>query len=107
MTGGYMGRILYVNLTTSEIVEDTLDEENCRQFLGGYGMGAHILFNRQSRGVDPLGPGNILGFLTGPVTGTTVPFCGRFTVVAKSPLTDTWGDANSGGDFGPDRKSVV
>jgi aldehyde:ferredoxin oxidoreductase len=101
MAGGYMGRILYVNLTASEIIEDALDEEIFRQFLGGYGLGAHILFNRQRRGVNPLGPGNILGFLTGPVTGTAVPFCGRFTVVAKSPLTDTWGDANSGGDFGP------
>jgi len=101
MTGGYMGKILFVNLTTSEIIEDALDEKICRQFLGGYGLGAHVLFNRQLRGVNPLGPGNILGFLTGPVTGTTVPFCGRFTVVAKSPLTDTWGDANSGGDFGP------
>ena len=69
MTGGYMGKILFVNLTTSEIIEDTLHEEICRQFLGGYGMGAHILFNRQLRGVNPLGPGNILGFLTGPVTG--------------------------------------
>jgi aldehyde:ferredoxin oxidoreductase len=101
MPGGYMGKILLVNLTTSEIMEENLDEEICRQFLGGFGLGAHFLFDRQIRGVDPLGPGNILGFLTGPVTGTKVPFCGRFTVVAKSPLTGTWGDANSGGDFGP------
>ncbi|MEJ2728478.1 MAG: aldehyde ferredoxin oxidoreductase N-terminal domain-containing protein, partial [Deltaproteobacteria bacterium] len=104
MTGGYMGKILFVNLTTSEIIEEALEEDICRHFLGGFGMGAHILFKRQLRGVDPLGPGNILGFLTGPVTGTAVPFCGRFTAVAKSPLTETWGDANCGGDFGPHLK---
>ena len=62
MTGGYMGKILFVNLTTSEIIEDTLDDEICRHFLGGFGLGAHILFNRQLRGVNPLGPGNILVF---------------------------------------------
>ncbi len=101
MTGGYMGRILFVNLTTSEITEGTLDDKISRRFLGGYGIGAHFLFNRQPGGVDPFGPENMLGFLTGPVTGTPVPFCGRFTVVAKSPLTGTWGDANCGGDFGP------
>ena len=46
-----------------------------------------------------LGPDNILGFVTGPLTGTSVPTAARYQVVAKSPLTGGWGDANSGGDI--------
>jgi aldehyde:ferredoxin oxidoreductase len=51
--------------------------------------------------VDPLGPENMLGFVTGPLTATPTMCSGRFGVVAKSPLTGTWGDANCGGYFGP------
>ena len=43
----------------------------------------------------------MLGFVTGPFTGTPAICSGRFTVVGKSPLTGGWGDANSGGVFGP------
>ncbi|HGJ66856.1 TPA: aldehyde ferredoxin oxidoreductase, partial [bacterium] len=37
----------------------------------------------------------------GPLTGTPAVIGSRYVVVCKSPLTGTWGDANSGGDFGP------
>ena len=102
MTRGYMGKILSVDLSTRELKDETLDENLCQEFIGGYGIGARIIYNRQKAGVDALGPENILGFLTGPVTGTGIPFGSRYTVVVgKSPLTGGWGDANSGGDFGP------
>jgi len=55
-------------------------------------------------GADPLGPDNMLGFLTGPLTGTPAIIGSRFVVVAKSPNTGTWGDANCGGFFGPHLK---
>ena len=101
MAGGYVGKILNVNLTTGRFEEEKLDEKTCREFIGGYGLGARILYSRQAAGADALGPDNILGFVTGPLTGTPAPSGTRYTAVAKSPLTATWGDANSGGDFGP------
>ena len=104
MAKGYMRKYLWVDLSSSDVKEEELDEQMCRDFLGGHGLGARVIFSRQGGGVDPLGPENTLGFTTGPVTGTKVPFCGRFTVITKSPLTGTWGDANSGGDFGPHLK---
>lgn len=100
MRGGYAGKILNIDLSKGRIDIEELSDKLCRDFIGGYGIGARILFSRQKPRVDPLGPENILGFVTGPLTGT-YPFGSRFTVVAKSPLTHTWGDANSGGDFGP------
>jgi len=100
MLGGYMGKIIFVDLTRGEINEETLDEKVCRDFLGGYGLGGRILYSRQKGGVNPLGTDNILGLLTGPFTGSTSCWGTRVTAVAKSPLTGAWGDANSGG-FGP------
>jgi aldehyde:ferredoxin oxidoreductase len=101
MARGYMGKILNVDLTTGQIKEEALDEQLCRDYVGGYGVGAKLIYERMPAGADPLGPDNILGVLTGPCTGTQALIGSRFVVVAKSPNTDTWGDANCGGQFGP------
>jgi len=101
MYGGVTGRILFVDLTSSQITVEKPPESLYRDYLGGYGLGARILFSRLAPGVDPLGPDNILGFTTGPLVGTPAIAATRFTVVTKSPLTGTWGDSNSGGYFGP------
>ena len=104
MSGGYVGKIGFVNLSNGEIREQELDEKLARDFIGGHGLGARILLEKQKGRVDPLGPENVLGFVTGPLTGTPVPTGGRYAVVCKSPLTGGWGDANSGGFFGPELK---
>jgi len=101
MVNGYMGKLLFVDLASGTCKEEKPGEELCREFMGGYGIGARILYERMKPQVDPLGPDNMLGFLTGPLTGTPTMCSGRFVVVCKSPLTGTWGDANCGGDFGP------
>jgi len=100
MTSGYMGKMLTVDLSGKELKEEILDEKLCRDFIGGYGIGARILYDRMKAGVDPLGPDSILGVMTGPFTGTDAISGTRFTVFGKSPLTGCWGDANSGGYFG-------
>ncbi|MEW6755383.1 MAG: aldehyde ferredoxin oxidoreductase family protein [Candidatus Latescibacterota bacterium] len=104
MARGYMGRILCVDLASGRVHDEALDEAVCRDFLGGYGLGARLLYDRMPAGVDPLGADNLLGVFTGPLTGTPAIEGNRFVVVCKSPLTDTWGDANCGGNFGPHLK---
>jgi len=99
-----MGKLLFVNLSTGEMKDEAPDESLYRDFIGGYGVGAKILYSRQRGGVDALGPENTFGLLTGPLTGTPATFCCRYAVVAKSPLAGGWGDANSGGHFGPHLK---
>jgi len=98
---GYAGKIVFVNLSSGEINKDELDEKTRHDYIGGYGIGSRILYSRQKGGVNPLGPDNMLGLLTGPLTGTPALTGARYTAVAKSPLTGGWGDANAGGDFGP------
>ncbi|MEW6264750.1 MAG: aldehyde ferredoxin oxidoreductase family protein [Thermodesulfobacteriota bacterium] len=98
---GYFGEILWVNLSTGKAEKETLPDNLYRDYIGGYGIGVRILFDRMPSHSNPLGPDNIIGFLPGLLTGTVAPFSGRYMVVGKSPLTGTWGDANSGGYFGP------
>ncbi len=106
MAGGYTGRIGFVDLSTGQVRAENLDEKTARDFIGGHGLGARVLFEHQKGGVDPLGPENMLGFTTGPLTGTPVPTGSRYMAVCKSPLTGGWGDANSGGFFGSELKAA-
>jgi aldehyde:ferredoxin oxidoreductase len=104
MVSGYAGKLLFVDLTTGKITEETPDESLYRDFMGGPGLGARILYSRMKGGADPLGPDNMLGFVTGALTGSPACTGARYTVVCKSPVTGGWGDANSGGIFGPTLK---
>jgi aldehyde:ferredoxin oxidoreductase len=106
MAGGYTGKIVFVDLTTSEIRTQELDQDLVRNYLGGYGLGVRIMFEHQKKGADPLGPENIIGFTAGTLTGTKTPASGRYMAVSKSPLTGGWGDANSGGYFGAELKAA-
>jgi hypothetical protein len=72
MAGGYAGKILMVDLTTGTIREETPLEETYRQYIGGTGLGVRMLYDRMKPRVDPLGPENMLGFVTGPLTATSV-----------------------------------
>ncbi len=101
MAKGFMGKILWADLSANKLWDEELDEKTARDFLGGYGLGAKVLFERQKARVDPLGPDAIFGITTGMITGTDAIGGSRYTVVGKSPLTGGWGDANSGGAFGP------
>jgi len=96
-----MGKLLFVDLSTGEMKEEKPDQSLYRDFIGGYGVGARVIYSRQKGGVDPLGAENTFGLVTGPLTGTPAPFGCRYVAVAKSPLTGGWGDANCGGYFGP------
>jgi len=106
MGRGYMGKLLNVDLSSGQIAAETLDEQLCQDYIGGYGLGARLLYDRMPARAAPLGPDNILGLLTGPLTGTQALIGSRFVAVGKSPKTDTWGDGNCGGGWGPELKAA-
>jgi len=105
MAKGYNGKVLFVDLTAGSIKEEGLPEKIYRDFIGGQGLGARILYERMKPRVDPLGPDNMLGFVIGLLTGTGI-HGSRFQMVGKSPLTGGWGDNNSGGSFGAELKAA-
>jgi len=97
--GGYMGKVLRVNLTDQTVKEEVLPLEIAKNYIGGAGFGIKYVCDEVKSGTDPLGPGNKLVFAPGPFTGTTIPCTTRIAVAGKSPLTNTLGVALSGGQF--------
>ncbi|MBN1565526.1 MAG: aldehyde ferredoxin oxidoreductase family protein [Anaerolineae bacterium] len=97
---GWTGKTLIVDLTTGEITTDTLDMDIARDFIGGRGIGARLLWDLVGPEVEPLDPENVLIIATGPITGTGFQTSNRFSVSTKSPQTGTVLDANSGGYWG-------
>ncbi|HET7091332.1 MAG TPA: aldehyde ferredoxin oxidoreductase family protein [Anaerolineae bacterium] len=96
------GRLLSVDLSRSTITEQQIDPDLTRDYVGGSGLAARLLWDRLAPDLDPLGPDNPLLFITGPLTGTAGPTNGRFSVCARSPATGLWGEANCGGFWGPE-----
>ncbi|MHA2073714.1 MAG: aldehyde ferredoxin oxidoreductase family protein, partial [Candidatus Hodarchaeales archaeon] len=97
---GYTGKYLDVNLTTRRILESSTDLKLAEKFIGGKGLGAKLLYNELKAGIDPLSPENILLFMTGPLSGTSIQTSGRWCVVTKSPHTGIFLDSQIGGKFG-------
>lgn len=94
---GTHGRVLVANLTTRTTRVEEVDESVYRDFLGGYGLGAWLLWKHFPAGSDPLAPEACFAIVSGLLTGARTPFSGRIQIVGKSPLTGTWADSNSGG----------
>ena len=93
----YAGKFLVVDLTNNTSKTWTPPESLYRDFLGGRGIGAKLLYDLMPGGVDPLSPDNLLMFLLGPLTGTLAPSTGKYVIVTKSPATGTALDTYSSG----------
>ena len=70
---GYAGRILYVNLSEGTFAVKPLPEELIRDYIGGRGFVARLVYDGIPPGADPLGPANRLVVASGPLAGTLVP----------------------------------
>lgn len=101
---GYCGKMLRIDLTNEVVRDELLSEEMIEKFLGQSGLAAKILFDEVPVGISAFDPANRLIFMTGPLTGTSAPASSRYEVVAKSPQTGGYGEANSGGHWGPQLK---
>ncbi|HDQ92493.1 MAG TPA: aldehyde ferredoxin oxidoreductase [Synergistetes bacterium] len=93
------GKLLHVDLGSGTFKNHVVPEETARKYIGGKGLGIHLLDSLMKPRTGPLDPENVLMFLTGPFTGTAFPTSGRFVVVTKSPLTGMYVDSHSGGHF--------
>lgn len=94
---GTLGKALVVDLTTGEHHVEEIPESVYRQFLGGYGLGAWLMWKHFPKASDALAPEACFAIVSGLLTGARTPFSGRIQIVGKSPLTGTWADSNSGG----------
>ena len=84
---GYNNRILRVNLSQRTLTEEPLSDELINDYIGGRGFGIKLLYDDLKAGTDPLGAGNELIFVAGPLAGTKAQSFSRYKVFFKSPLT--------------------
>ncbi|HKJ99671.1 MAG TPA: aldehyde ferredoxin oxidoreductase family protein [Desulfotignum sp.] len=103
MTDAYADTFVTIDLSTGSSSTLAVPDSLKQDFIGGKGFGAKLLAARLSPGTDPLGPENMLMFMTGPLTGTSAPAM-RGCVVTKSPLTHLFLDSYFGGSFAPEIK---
>jgi len=96
---GYGGNILRVNLTTGKITKEPTPPDLARDFIGGRGFGAYLLFKEVPQGADPLGPENKLIISSGPFSGLMIPGAGKCDFTCKSPLTGGYASSSLGGMF--------
>ncbi len=100
MSGGYMGKILVVDLASGEHEIREFSSADQQKYIGNKILGAKLLHELVPKGTDPLGDANVFVITTGPLTGSGAPTSARFNATTKSPLTGAIGVSNCGGDFG-------
>jgi aldehyde:ferredoxin oxidoreductase len=105
---GFIGKLLEVNLSNGQVHEARLDPIACRDYIGGSGLAARLYLDRlhEPPFPDPFDPENPLIIMTGPFAGISLPGSSRFSVCARSPLTNLWGEASCGGYFAPALKAA-
>ena len=63
---GTHGRVLIADLTTRTTRIEEIDESVYRQFLGGYGLGAWLMWKHFPAGTDALAPEACFAIVLGP-----------------------------------------
>jgi aldehyde:ferredoxin oxidoreductase len=96
----YKYQVLRVNLTRRTTAVETVPAEICELFIGGRGFGIAYLYKEQAPHTDPLGEGNRLMFLAGPLAGAQAQSVSRWMACTKSPLTGGYARSVAGADFG-------
>lgn len=98
--GGYMGKILRVDLTKERLTDEHLDEAMLRKYLGGTGLGARLMYNEVPAGVQWSDPANRIIWTAGVLSGTKAPGSGQYAVTTKGPLTNMFVASHCNGFFG-------
>lgn len=104
MSSGYSGKILHVDLTEERSWTEQLDDQVYRAYLGGSALSSYLLLRDLKPGVNPLGPDNLLIFMTSIINGLPLSGANRYSAAAKSPLTGGFGESEAGGYWGPELK---
>jgi aldehyde:ferredoxin oxidoreductase len=96
---GYHGCYLRVDLSAGRAERVELAAPVLRNFIGGSGLGTHLLLAEGAAGVDPLAPEAPLAFVFSPLVGSPLTTSAKFAVLSKSPLTLRINDALSSSRF--------
>ena len=106
MASGITGKVLHVDLTTRQSRIEEIPEVTMRKYLGGGALAAWLLLRDLPAGADPLGPENVLVFMTSVINGLSLSGTNRYTAAGKSPLTGGYGESEAGGWWGPELRAA-
>ena len=98
--GGYMGRVLQINLSTGDVTDYPWTDKDRELYIGGKTMAAKILYDTLTGRENAYSEENPLIISTGPLTGTGAPSSSRFNISSLSPQTGFISSSNCGGTFG-------
>lgn len=98
--GGYMGRVLQINLSTGDVTDYPWTDKDRELYIGGKTMAAKILYHTLTGRENAYSEENPLIISTGPLTGTGAPSSSRFNISSLSPQTGFISSSNCGGTFG-------
>jgi aldehyde:ferredoxin oxidoreductase len=99
--GGYLGKILRINLSKGKISEETLpDADILRKYIGCWGLGLRYLYDMVPPGINVTDAENPLIFMNGPLTGLPLPGATNITLATKNFNTGfTVGRSHTHGTF--------
>jgi len=95
---GYKGKWAYIDLSGRRVTVKDADREICRDYIGGRGLQARLIYDHLRRTgplQDPLGPGNRIILGMGPLNDSPVATAGRGScsfigTMTRSPEEVPW-----------------
>ncbi len=92
--------ILKIELTKKESWVEEVPADIFRQYIGGRGLGAYLLYQLVPAHADPLGPDNHVIFTAGLPSGSDLYYSSKVCMTTKSPLTGLYLASISGSTLG-------
>lgn len=98
--GGYLGKILRVNLSDKTIRTEEIPDSWISKLMGGRGIAAKYYYNEIGPEVKPFDEENKIILMAGPLTGLPLPASTKFQLSTKSPETGHYLCSNCSGRAG-------
>ena len=95
---------LEIDMSRGSVDKVETDPKLTKQYLGGLGISAKILWDRVPPDTEPFSEDNLLIFSTGLLCGTAAPGCNRTIVSTFSPQTKLMAYSMMGGFWAPELK---
>jgi len=102
--GGYLGKLLRVNLADRTHSIEDIPDSWIKKLMGGRGIGAKIYYDEIGPDVKPFDKENKVILMAGPLTGLPLPAATKFQLTTKSPETGGYLCSNCSGRVGTQLK---
>jgi len=98
-TAGYHGRYLKIDISTGHTETIPIPQKILRNYIGGCGLGTWLLLKETAGNIDPFSPAAPLIVVFSPLVGSPLTTSAKFSILAKSPLTNRINDSLSSSRF--------